>query len=142
MVKKAFLRTLVIVALLYPAYMLFLANTSLSSGDTRTAEESVLNYQVSVWISWVFLVSVAVFYKWTEKRNFFFYFTYAFLAVAFALYGYLHQGFINVFDLPSSFADNYTLGVLVALQNFVVSAILTGFLQGGVWWFTRRWHRR
>ena len=74
--KKAILRTLVIVALLYPAYMLFLANTSLRTGSAQAAEEGVLNYQVSIWISWVFLVSVAVFYKWTEKKNFFFYFTY------------------------------------------------------------------
>lgn len=140
--KKAILRALVIVMLLYPAYMLFLANTSLNSGNAQVAEEGILNYQISVWLSWVILVSVAVFFKWTEKRNFFFYFTYAYLAVAFAVYGYLHQNLFNNFNLPSSFNDNYTLGVLVAFQNLVMSAILTGFLQAGVWWFTRRWHRR
>lgn len=140
--KKAILRTFVLLTLLYPAYMLFLANSLLSFGEVQTAEEGILDYQISVWISWVFLVSVAVFYKWTEKRNFFFYFTYAFLLVAFAVYGYLHQELINTFDLPSPFGDKYTLGVLVAFQNVIASVILTAFLQGAVWWFTRRWHRR
>ncbi len=142
MEKKAVLRALVIIALLYPAYMLFLAHTALSSGHVLAAEEDILDYQISVWLSWVFLVSVAIFFKWTEKKNFFFYFTYAFLVIAFGLYGYLHQDFVNVFDLPSSFDDKYTLGVLVTLQNLIVSVILTAFLHGGVWWFTRRWHRR
>lgn len=142
MEKKAVLRALVIIALLYPAYMLFLANAGLSSGEMLAAEQDILEYQISVWISWVFLVSVAVFFKWTEKKNFFFYFTYAFLVIAFGLYGYLYQDFVNTFELPSSFEDRYTLGVLVTLQNLIVSVILTAFLHGGVWWFTRRWHRR
>jgi hypothetical protein len=142
MVKKAILRTLIIVTLLYPAYMLFLAHAALGAETPRVAEEGIIHYQLSIWISWIFLVSVAVFYKWTESRNFFFYFTYAFLAVAFAVYGYLHQEMITVFDLPSFFVDSYTLGVLVAFQNLIVSGILTAFLQGSVWWFTRRWHRR
>lgn len=142
MEKKAVLRALVIIALLYPAYMLFLANAGLSSGEMLAAEQDILEYQISVWISWVFLVSVAVFFKWTEKKNFFFYFTYAFLVIAFGLYGYLYQDFVNTFDLPSSFEDRYTLGVLVTFQNLIVSVILTAFLHGGVWWFTRRWHRR
>lgn len=142
MEKKAVLRVLVIITLLYPAYMLFLANTSLNTGEVLAAQEDILGYRISVWIIWVFLVSVAVFFKWTEKKNFFFYFTYAYLGVAFGLYGYLHQDLVNTFDLPSSFDDNYTLGILVALQNLIVSIILTAFLQAGVWWFTRRWHRR
>lgn len=140
--KKGVLRALVIMVLVYPAYMFFMAANSLDSREIAPGREAILNYQVSIWISWIFLVSTAVYYKWTEKRNSFFYFTYGFLVVAFAVFGYLHQSFVNFHDLPSPFKDGYTLGVLLFLQNLVVSSILTGFLQAGVWWFTRRWHRR
>lgn len=133
---------LVLLVLLYPAYMLFRAHSVLSFEEVRAVEESILNYQLSIWISWILLASVAVFYKWTDKGNFFFYFTYAFLCMSFALYGYLHQDMINRFNLPSSFSDNYTLGILTAFQNIISSVILTAFLQGAVWWFTRRWYRR
>ena len=140
--KKGVLRALVIMVLVYPAYMLFMAANSLDSGEIAPGREAILNYQVSIWISWIFLVAIAVYYKWTEKRNSFFYFTYGFLVVAFAVFGYLHQSLVNIHDLPSPFQDGYTLGVLLFLQNLVVSSILTGFLQATVWWFTRRWHRR
>ncbi len=140
--KKGILRTLVLVVLVYPAYMLFRAANSLDIGELQTTRAGILNYQVSIWLSWILLVTVAIYYKWTGKRNSFFYFTYGFLLVAFAVFGYLNQTLVNVHDLPSPFKDGYTFGVLLFLQNLVVSSILTGSLQAGVWWFTRRWHRR
>ena len=142
MSKKGIFRTLVILALLYPAYMLFRAGESFNSREVQLAGSAILNFQASIWITWVVLVSVAVYFKWTEKGNFFFYFTYSFLVVAFAVFGYFHQSLVNIHDLPSPFDDNYTLGVLVTLQNLISACILTAFLQAGVWWFTRRWHRR
>lgn len=140
--KKGILRAVVILVLLYPAFMMFIAANSMDAGKTQSAREGILNFQISIWISWIFLVATAVYYKWTQKQNFFFYFTYGFLFVGFAIFGYLHQSLVNIHDLPSPFKDGYTLGILVFFQNLVVSSILTGFLQAAVWWFTRRWHRR
>ncbi|SDL20226.1 hypothetical protein SAMN04488034_102615 [Salinimicrobium catena] len=142
MSKKAILRTLVILVLLYPVYMLFKAGNALDLQDVQQARNSVLNYQVSIWISWVLLSVVSIYYKWSEKRNFFFYFTYGFLLVSCSVFGYFHQSLVNAYDLPSPFEDSYTLGVVVTLQNLVVSFVLTALLQAAVWWFTRRWHRR
>ena len=142
MKKKVILRFLVLLTLIYPAYMLFRADEILGASAIQETENEILNYQVSIWISWVVLVSVAVYYKWTEKKNTFFNFAYGFVIVGFTIYGYLYQSYVSAYDLPSSFSDNYTLGVLMAIQNIVVSVILTGFLQVAVWWFTRRWHRR
>lgn len=140
--KKAILRTLVIIVLLYPVYMLFNAGDAIDLQKVEQAQESILNYQISLWISWVFLVMVSIFYKWTDKSNFFFYFTYGFLLVGFSVFGYFHQSLVNIYELPSPFEDRYTFGVVVTLQNVVVSFVLTALLQAAVWWFTRRWHRR
>ncbi|MFD0975474.1 hypothetical protein [Salinimicrobium gaetbulicola] len=140
--KKVVIRFLVILTLIYPAYMLFRADEILGVSAIQETEKAILNYQVSIWINWVVLASFAVYFKWTEKRNTFFNFTYGFIIVTFILYGFLYQSYVTAYDLPSSFSDNYTLGVLMAVQNIVVSGILTGILQGAVWWFTRRWHRR
>lgn len=140
--KKALLRIIVLITLLYPSYMLFRAEEILVTSPIQNSEDGILSYQISVWISWVVLVSVAVFYKWTEKRNSFFSFVYGFIVVSFAVYGYLYQSFITSYELPSPFKDDYTLGVLMALQNIVIAGVLTGFLHAAVWWFTRRWHRR
>lgn len=142
MKKKAVLRFLAILILVYPALMLFKANEVFGISTMGETEKEILNYQISVWISWVVLASTAVYYKWTEKRNSFFYFTYGFLIVAFTVYGFLYQSFITGYNLPSPFSDTYTLGVLAAFQNIIVSGILTVSLQAAVWWFTRRWHRR
>ena len=108
----------------------------------RAAEKQLFNFQRSIWISWLILVSLAIYYKWTRKRNLLFYLTYAFLFVAFAVFGIYVQKLVNVFEVPSNFEDSYTLGVFSAFQNILVSGVLTGFLQAAVWWFTRRWHRR
>lgn len=142
MKKKVVIRFLIILSLVYPAWMLFRADEILGEPVLQESENEILNYQISIWISWVVLACLAIYYKWTEQKNTFFNFTYGFVIVAFALYGYLYQSYVTAYDLPSSFSDNYTLGVLIALQSIVVSGILTAILQAAVWWFTRRWHRR
>ena len=142
MQKKNVLWIIAILVLIYPIFALFNATEALGTTTVKGAENQVLNYQVSIWITWVVLVSLAVYYKWTRKKNIFFFFIYAFLVVGFGIFGYLTQNLILAYDLPSQFSDTYTFGLLIALQNIVTSAVLTGFLQAAVWWFTRRWHRR
>ena len=140
--KKNILKFLFLAILLYPIFTLFRAVGDLGAAELQEAMDSVLHYQVSIWISWLVLVSASVYFKWTKQRNFFFFFTYAFLVVAFAFLGYLNQELVTVFDLPNKFRDSYSFGVLQALQHIISSVVLTAFLQGAVWWFTRRWHRR
>src|SRR5690606_9408008 len=105
-------------------------------------EEKLVNYQISIWISWIFMVTAAIFFKWGLKRNLLFTATYGFLFLAFSMFGIYTQLIVNLFEIPTSLEDNYTLGVFTAVQNIIVSAVLTGSLQAGVWWFTRRWHRK
>ena len=143
MKRKTVLVIIFILLLFYSLYSVFVLEEVISSGSSiREAESELVAFQRSIWITWILLVSMAVYYKWIKKRNFIFYFTYAFLFVAFSVYGIYVQRLVTAYDVPSSFEDSYTLGVFSALQNILMSAILTGFLQAAVWWFTRRWHRR
>lgn len=140
--KKNILRAVAVLVLLYPAFSLFNATEAIGMETVGGAGEEVNSYQLSLWISWIVLASIAVFHKWTQKQNFFFHFTYAFIIVGFAIFGYLSQSLHLAYALPDRFTDNYTFGVLTALQGIVTATVLTIFLQAGVWWFTQRWHRR
>lgn len=143
MKKKYLLLAMLLLLLLYPAIRAYLVMQSLEAGyRVDRVEDSILSYQLSIWLTWLVFVIIAVFYKWTTEKNFFFILTYAFLLLSFGFFGYFVQALVNSFELPSTFEDDYTLGVFTALQNFAVAALLTAFLQAAVWWFTRRWHRR
>ena len=143
MSKRAALLILFLVLLIYPVVSIFLLEQVIEiNGDSLRAQNKLIDYQVSIWITWVLMMGMAVYYKWERSNNIFFYLTYGFLAAAFAIFGYYTQTVVNVFDLPSRFKDGYTHGVFAALQNIAVSGILTALLQLAVWWFTRRWHRR
>lgn len=143
MSKKPVLLVLFLIILAYPGISIFQLEQTLSeAGSAAMAHQSLVNYQISIWVSWLVLVFVSIYDKWIKKRNEFFYLTYGFIVVAFSIFGYYTQEIINNFDLPSRFEDNYTHGVFTAILNIITSGILTGLLQVGVWWFTRRWHRR
>ncbi|MGB7785983.1 MAG: hypothetical protein WBL27_07770 [Salinimicrobium sp.] len=140
--EKNILRIVAVLVLLYPAFSLFTATEAIGVEEVGEAGEKVNSYQLSLWISWIVLVSIAVFHKWTRQQNFFFHYTYAFILVGFGIFGYLSQSLHLAYELPGRFTDDYTFGVLTALQGIITAVVLTIFLQAGVWWFTRRWHRR
>lgn len=142
MKRKTILIIIFLLLLFYPLFSVFLLEEAISSGERlKEVEFDLVKYQRSIWLSWIIFVAMAVYYKWVKNRNFLFYFTYAFLFVAFVVYGIYVQRLVIAYDIPSAFEDSYTLGVFSAFQNILMSGILTGFLQAAVWWFTRR-HRR
>lgn len=144
MKKKYIFLLLIGLVWIYPLSMLFRLEGAFEENmNTAGLVQGELRlYQASIWISWVVMVIIAIYQKWTSGKNFFFYLTYGFLLVGFLVLGYYTQRLVSVFELPSTFENDYTLGVFAAVQNIIASVILTGFLQAGVWWFTRRWHRR
>lgn len=141
--KQKLLSLLVLgLIVLYPILTLFQLDQVISTAsDLQLVEERLVNYELSIWISWVFMVCLAVYFKWTKKRNLIFIATYGFLFISFSIFGTYTQLMFNIFDIPSSFKDGYTLGIFTAIQKIVISGSLTGFLQAGVWWFTRRWNK-
>ncbi len=140
--KKNLLKFLFLTVLLYPVFTLFNAVGNLNGAELPEALDAVLHYQISIWVSWLVLVTASIYFKWTRHKNFFFFFTYAFLVVAFGFLGYLSQELVMEYDLPNKYGDQYSFGILHALQHIITSVVLTAFLQAAVWWFTRRWHRR
>lgn len=140
--KKNLLKFLFLTVLLYPVFTLFNAVGNLNGAELPEALDAVLHYQISIWVSWLVLVTASIYFKWTRHKNFFFFFTYAFLVVAFSFLGYLSQELVMEYDLPNKYGDQYSFGILHALQHIITSVVLTAFLQAAVWWFTRRWHRR
>lgn len=130
------------IVIVYPAYSLFRLASILN--DVQKAQEvyqHLTAYKISIWISWVIFAAISIYNKWTQKVNLFFYITYAFLVLAFAFFGIYMQEMMENFDIRPRFDHSYDLGILSALMNFGVAVVLTFFLQSGVWWLTRSWHR-
>lgn len=140
--KKTLITGLFMLLLLYPVISVFILSQEFGRGSTVERLSNLLpSYRISLWLCWFVMAGLAVFYKWTTNRNLFFNIIYFFLGIGFGLFGYYSQRIINIFDLTSPFSDSYTLGFLIGIQNFVVPAVLTAFLQIAAWWFTRKWHR-
>jgi hypothetical protein len=142
MKKKNLFIIVLLILLLYPLISAIQAGETLETVTiAERVERSISLYHLSIWLTWLVFVSVSIFYKWTTQKNIFFYSTYIFLIIAYTVYGYFIQEMVNRFNIQSTFQDSYTLGVFTAIRSLVAAAVLTGLLQAGVWWFTRRWHR-
>lgn len=140
---KVILLIICLVILFYPGYTIYQLEQAIHlQNSPALAQNRLINFQISIWIVWVMLLCSAIFTKWVKKSNFTFYFTYGFVVVAFAVFGFYAQEVINDFNLSSPFKDDYSHGVFAAVQNIVTACALTAVLQAAVWWFTRRWHRR
>ncbi len=141
--KKIILAILFLLISFYPVLAFFqLEEVRNHNYGQELFQKNLQNFQISIWISWIVMVTIAIYYKWTTEKNFFFFLTYVFLLISSIIFGYYFQLLINQFNIPVGFEDNYTFGVFKTLQNFAIVAVLTGFLQAAAWWFTRRWHRR
>lgn len=141
--KKKIYGTIFAIGLLYPIISLFsLSNAFSTAEELAVVGQSLRNYLASIWILWVVMIVLAVHHKWTSGKNFLFFIIYGIVLIGFLIYGYYAQRMVSVFDLPSTFEDSYSFGVFASLQQLFTAGVLTGLLQVGVWWFTRRWHRR
>lgn len=94
--------------------------------------KDLTTYLLIIWLVWIVWVSTAVYYKWTRKNNKVFYVLYAALLMSFGILG---------FTLDSPVTDPPPNPEFLVLRHFLIAVFLTAFLQPGVWWFTRRWHR-
>lgn len=139
---KKVLLSVILFSMIYPAFMLVHAVGSMVPAQADGAQEDISGFLLSVWIVWLISTGIAIYHKWSQKEDVFFYVTYVILVLGFSVYGYLVQDFVNTYGLDDGFRDDYTLGVLTALEQIAMAAVLTGMLQAAVWWFTRRWHRR
>ncbi len=134
---------ILIFSLLIPGlYILSLEGVFNTGSSQEEVGRAVSGYRLRVWLSWAIMIIVAVYYKWTTGSNNFFKMIYILLVFAFGIEGIYLQRMINMFDVPTNFQDPYSYGILITLMNIILAAFMTAFLQAGVWWFTRKWHRR
>lgn len=141
--RKIILLGILIISLLIPGlYILNLENVFVIGSTPEEVERAISGYRLRVWLSWVVMIIVAVYYKWTTGSNIFFKMIYFLIILAFGIEGIYIQRMVNMFDVTTTFQDSYSYGVLVTLMNILMAAFMTAFLQAGVWWFTRKWHRK
>lgn len=141
--KKAIFFLIFGLILLYPAAILFQLEALFGkSSNEEQVLQTLNNFQISLWISWSVMVTVAIVHKWKYRKNILFWLVYTFLGIGFGVFGVYSQMIANHLEIATGFHDGYTFGVLIALKNIVAAVVLTAILQACVWWFTRRWHRR
>lgn len=121
--RKKILIILFFIVLLYPLYSV--------SQLIENQEGVFINYQISIWISWILMIGIAIIYKWKTKKNMFFYWIYVFLVTGFALLGF----YLEDQDI------NFKLANFIAIKNLLTVMGFTIFIQICVWWFSRKWHR-
>lgn len=130
------------VVLIYPIISLIALSGNLNPESASAGIQTSLgNFQASIWVSWIVFVTVSVYYKWTEKKNLFFWLTYEFIIISGIILGYF-VGMIAedpAIPGPGEFGNQ---GLWVGLQQIITAVMLTGILQACVWWFTRNPHRR
>jgi hypothetical protein len=127
----------------YPGlYILHLEGVFNNGSSQEEVGRAITGYRLRVWLSWVIMIIVAIYKKWTTGSNNFFKIIYVLMVLAFGIEGIYMQRMVNMYDIATNFQDSYSYGVIVTLINIVIVAALTAFLQVGVWWFTRKWHRQ
>lgn len=133
---------ILIFSLLIPGLYILHLESVFNNGSTQEEVGRALSgYRLRVWLSWVIMVVIAIYNKWITGSNNFFKMIYFLLIFTFSIEGVYIQRMVNMFDIATNFQDTYSYSIFITLINIVMAAALTAFLQIGVWWFTRKWHR-
>lgn len=140
MTKKSIFLSVFLLITIYQIYFLFQLDETFDLGNLDSVEQNLSQFQLSIWLSWIIFMLIAVYYKWTRRINLFFTFTYIFLLIFFGIFAFYTYRYITEFYAISE-PVNVSFGVLLSLQNLFFSVMLTAFLQICTWWFTRRFHR-
>lgn len=140
--KRLLLLGILIFSLLIPGLYILHLESVFNNGSTQEeVGRAISGYRLRVWLSWVIMVVIAIYNKWITGSNNFFKMIYFLLIFTFSIEGVYIQRMVNMFDIATNFQDTYSYSIFITLINIVMAAALTAFLQIGVWWFTRKWHR-
>lgn len=140
--RSLILLGILVLSLLIPGLFLLNLEGVFNSGSSRAEVENALaGYRLRVWLSWVIMVAVAVYHKWTTNRDIFFKMIYLVMVIAFGIEGIYIQRMVARFDMATNFQDPYTYGILMSIINIITVVAITAFLHISVWWFTKKRHR-
>src|SRR5690606_10930447 len=141
--KKLILLGILVLSLLIPGLYLLHVESVFNDGSSQDeVVRALAGYRLRVWLSWVIMVIVAIYHKWTTESNLFFKMIYLFMILAFGVEGIYIQRLVNRFEVLTTFQDSNTYGILMTVINLIMITAITAFLHIGVWWFTRKWHRK
>ena len=123
----------------YPVIRFILAAEAIEGQEAVFLVQSrILQYLISIWIIWLLFAGLAVYDKWTRRRDLLFYLTYQQLALGLIGIGYLIYRKQSVYEQVARANDPFVTALFASLPNLFVGAALTGLLQAAVWWFTRK----
>ena len=144
--KKIFIRhpvlsVLFIGLMALPIYFIIQMENMLGNQDWKGLKSATINYLICIWSSWIFMATIAIYSKWTEKNNFFFHLNYTYLIVVFVILAYYSNQLFKNLNVSDKVLSPNMLTLIWVLKNAVPILGATAYLQISVWWFERKWHR-
>lgn len=124
-----------------PIYFIIQMGNTVNAQNWEALQAATVRYLIGIWICWIFTVSIAVYYKWTEKKDFFFHLNYSYLIMAFAIFAHYNDQLFRNLDISGEIYGKDMLNAIRTLKNAVPILGATLYLQVSVRWFGRKWHR-
>ncbi|MDT7827569.1 hypothetical protein RQM65_02680 [Pricia sp. S334] len=125
-----------------PIYLITQMQTGVNQNDWEALQRASVDFLIGLWSCWLITATIAVYYKWTEKRNFFFWFNYAYLTVAFLIFAHYNDQLFRHIDLSERPYGKNMLNAIRTLRNALPIFVATVYLQVAVRWFENKWHRK
>ena len=102
-----------------PIYFAIQLGKDATAENWEMLESGLTNYLIALWSTWIFTISMAIYYKWTGRGNMLFSLNYGFVVVACGLYAYFtqylgaiisgeEQGYFNAAKYCPAFGTNYS----------------------------------
>lgn len=125
-----------------PIYFIIPMDQNASLGKWGELRTAMGQYLLCLWGSWIFTVSLAVYHKWTERRDLFFVLNYLYLLGSLGVFGHYSLLWFQNQGLQPQGRRDVSAALGHTFQNLLPLVGITAYLQLAVWWFVRKWHRR
>lgn len=140
--KKSILFLVFVILMVFPMYFIVLIGEDVRTGNWEMLQPRLVFYLMSIWGAWIFTISIAVYYKWTEKKNLFFYLNYALILLTMGFFMIFNAKLLDHIHTESQIQDKGMLNLIRTGQHLVPLVLATIYLQASVWWFRKKWHRK
>ena len=140
--KKSILFLVFSIFMVFPVYFIVLIGEDIRTGNWELLQPRLVYYLMSIWGTWIFTISIAVYHKWMEKKNLFFYLNYAFILLTMVFFMTFNAKLLDHIHNSSQTQDKEMLNLMRTGQHLVPLVLATIYLQASVWWFRKKWHRK
>jgi len=140
--KKLILCLVFSIFMVFPMYFIMLIGEDIRTGNWEVLQSRLVYYLMSIWGTWIFTISIAVYYKWTEKKHLFFYLNHAFILLTMVFFMTFNAKLLDHIHNSSQTQDKEMLNLMRTGQHLALLVFATIYLQASVWWFRKKWHRK